>query len=74
LEGIECFDCVFGVFAFAFVLNVDFRKLGWLERRWLGVFIAPTSILAIAVDGTPDMTLFTVRCLPCQQTIGVWSG
>jgi hypothetical protein len=24
--------------------------------------------------GAPDMTLFTVRCLPRQQTIVVWSG
>jgi hypothetical protein len=46
-----------------------------------GVFIAPTTILAVGVDGhtgqsggAPDMTLFTVRCLPCQQTVGVWSG
>jgi hypothetical protein len=43
-----------GVNAFALVLNVEFRKLGWLERRWLGVFIGPTTILAVAVDGTPD--------------------
>jgi hypothetical protein len=46
-----------------------------------GVFIVPTTILAVGVDGhtgqsggAPDMTLFTVRCLPCQQTVGVWSG
>jgi hypothetical protein len=47
-------------------MNVKFRKLGWLEReclwletnqlewRWLGVFIAPTTILAVAVDGALD--------------------
>jgi hypothetical protein len=45
-----------------------------LEWRWLGVFIAPTTILAVVVDGTTDMKLFTVRCVPRQQTIGVWSG
>jgi hypothetical protein len=39
-----------------------------------GVFIAPTTILVVAVDGTPDMALFTVRCVPRQQTVGVWSG
>jgi hypothetical protein len=39
---------------FALVLNVKGWKLGWLEWWWLGVFIAPTTILAIAVDGTPD--------------------
>jgi hypothetical protein len=55
LEWIECFDCVFGVFAFALVLNEKYRMLGWLEWRWLGVFIAPTTILVITVDGTPDI-------------------
>jgi hypothetical protein len=81
LEWIECFDCVFGVFAFALVLNEKCRRLGWLEWWWLGVFIAPTTIPAIAVDGhtrqsggAPDMTLFTIRCLPRQQIVGVWSG
>jgi hypothetical protein len=43
-----------GVNAIALVLNVNFRKLGWLEWRWLGVFIAPTTILAVVVDGAPD--------------------
>jgi hypothetical protein len=42
------------VFAFALVLNEKCRRLGWLEWWWLGVFIAPTTILAVAVDGTPD--------------------
>jgi hypothetical protein len=74
LEWIECFDCVFGVFAFALVLNEKCRRLGWLEWWWLVVFIALTTILAVDVDGTPDRTLFTVRWLPRQQTIGVWSG
>jgi hypothetical protein len=42
--------------------------LGWLEWWWLGVFIAPTTIPAIVVDGytrqsggVPDTPLFTVR-------------
>jgi hypothetical protein len=35
-------------------MNVKFKKLGWIEWRWLGVFIAPTTILVVAVDGTPD--------------------
>jgi hypothetical protein len=43
-----------GVYAFALVLNVELRKLGWLEWRWLGVFIATTTILVVAVVGTPD--------------------
>jgi hypothetical protein len=36
------------------VLNVMFRKLGCLELWWLGVFIAPTTKIAVgeaAVDG-----------------------
>jgi hypothetical protein len=38
----------------ALILNVNFRKLGWFECRWLGVFIAPTTILVVAGDGAPD--------------------
>jgi hypothetical protein len=41
LEGIECFDCVFGVFAFALVLNEKCRRLGWLEWWWLGGIYSP---------------------------------
>jgi hypothetical protein len=68
LERIECFDCVFGVYSFALVLNEKVGKLGWLERWWLGVFIAPTTIPVVTVDGhtgqsggATDMALFTVR-------------
>jgi hypothetical protein len=70
-----------GVYGFTLVLNVEFRKLGCLEWWWLGVLIAPTTIPAVAVDGhtgqsggAPDMALFTVRCMPRQQTVGVQSG
>jgi hypothetical protein len=35
-------------------MNVEFKTLGWFEWRWLGVFIAPTTILVVAVDGAPD--------------------
>jgi hypothetical protein len=35
-------------------MNVKFRKLGSLEWRWLGLFITSTTILVVAVDGTPD--------------------
>jgi hypothetical protein len=42
--------------------------LGWLEWWWLGVFIAPTTIPVVVVDGhtgqfggAPDTLLFTVR-------------
>jgi hypothetical protein len=43
-----------GVNAIALVLNVKFRNFGWLEWWWLGVFIAPTTILVVVVDGAPD--------------------
>jgi hypothetical protein len=62
-------------------MNVKFRKLGWLEWRWLGVFIASNHFLDVGCRwhtgqsyGAPDMVLFTVRCLTRQQTIRVWSG
>jgi hypothetical protein len=41
LEGIECFDCVFEVFAFALVLKVNMWKLGWLEWLWLEGIYSP---------------------------------
>jgi hypothetical protein len=37
-----------GVNAFALVLNVKFRKLGYFEWRWLGVFIAYNHFLAVS--------------------------
>jgi hypothetical protein len=46
------------VFAFALVLNVKAWKLGLLEWWWLGVFIAPTTILAVAVDGCTGQDTF----------------
>jgi hypothetical protein len=33
--------------AYALVLNVEFRKLGFFEWWWLGVFIAPTTNLVV---------------------------
>ena len=54
LGEVLIFGMCLGVNAFALVLNVEFRKLGYLEWWWLEVFIAPTTILVIAVDGTPD--------------------
>jgi hypothetical protein len=38
--------CLWSVF-FSIVLSVESGKLGWLEWRWLGVFIAPTTILVV---------------------------
>jgi hypothetical protein len=40
----------------------------------VGGIYSTTTILAVAVDGTPDMTLFIVWCVPCQLSVGVWSG
>jgi hypothetical protein len=60
------------------------RSVGVLDGLngggWV-VFIAPTTIPVVVVDGytgqssgAPDMALFTVRCVPRQPTVGVWSG
>ena len=65
------------MYTFSLVLNVRCRKLGWLEWWWLGVFIAPTTIPTVAVNGhtgqssgAPDIALYTVWCVPRQQTLG----
>jgi hypothetical protein len=50
LERIWSLECVLEWI----LLNVKFRKLGWLEWRWLRVFIATTTILAVVVYGAPD--------------------
>jgi hypothetical protein len=47
LERIESFECVFGMYSFALVLSVESEKLGCLEWWWLGIFIAPTTILVV---------------------------
>jgi hypothetical protein len=43
-------------------MNVKFRKLGWLEWRWLGVFIAPTTILVALVDDATDNLMVHRTC------------
>jgi hypothetical protein len=59
------------------------RKLECLDSLngggW-GVFIVPTTIVVVVVDGhtgqsggAPDTTLFNVRWVPRQLTVGVWS-
>jgi hypothetical protein len=71
--------------AFALVLNVEFRKLGWLEWGVIGGIYSPhppiQPLADSAVDGHTrqsggalDMALFIFWCAPCQQTVGVWSG
>jgi hypothetical protein len=47
LERILIYWMCLGVKYFALVLNIEFRTLGWLWMRWLGVFIAPNHFLAI---------------------------
>jgi hypothetical protein len=81
LEWIECFDCVFGVFAFALVLNEKCRTLGWLEWWWLGGIYSPNHYSSRCcrwahqiVRWCTGQGLFTVWCLPRQQTVGVWSS
>jgi hypothetical protein len=43
-----------GVNAFALVLDVEFKKLGWLEWWWLGGIYSPNHYSSVVVDGTPD--------------------
>jgi hypothetical protein len=40
------------------------QLLGWLEWWWLGVFIAPTTILVVVVDGHTDSPVVheTLHC------------
>jgi hypothetical protein len=74
--------CLWSVF-FALVLSVENGKLGLLEWWWLGVFIAPTTILVVGcsvyrwahrtVRCALDTLLFIVRCVPRHPTVGVWS-
>jgi hypothetical protein len=77
---IWCFDCVFGVYSFALVLNEEVEILGWLEWWWSGVFITSTTIHVVVVDGhtgqsggAPDTPLFTIRWVPRQLTVRAWS-
>jgi hypothetical protein len=60
------------------------ESLDALNGGGWGVFIAPTTILAVGwafcrrahqiVWCAPDIPLFIVRCLPCQPSVGVWSS
>jgi hypothetical protein len=44
--------------------------LGWLEWWWLGVFIAPTTILVVAVDGHTGHS--TVHCPVSATSADHW--
>jgi hypothetical protein len=52
------FGMCLGLNAIALVLNVNFRKLGWLEWRWLvGIYSLqplPSCWLSLLSMGTPD--------------------
>jgi hypothetical protein len=77
LKRIECFWMCLWVLDFALVLNRNFRKLGWIEWRWLGVFIALNHFLVVGlvcwrwahrtVRWRTGQSLFTVRCVPRQH-------
>jgi hypothetical protein len=47
LGEVLIFGMCLGVNVIALVLNVNFRKLGWIEWRWLGVFIASNHFLVV---------------------------
>jgi hypothetical protein len=68
------FGMCLGVNAIALVLNVKFKKLGWLEWRWLGGIYSlqplPSHWLSLLSMGTQDRAPFTVRCMPRQHAVG----
>jgi hypothetical protein len=39
----------------------------------VGGIYSPNHYLVVVVDGAPDMALFSVRCVPRQLLVGVWS-
>jgi hypothetical protein len=47
LKRIWCYDCVFGIYSFALVLNGEVAMFRWLEWWWLGVFITSNHFLAV---------------------------
>jgi hypothetical protein len=79
-EDWRLWTCLYSVF-FALVLSVESGKLLLLEWWWLGVFIAPTNILAVGwvlcrwahqtVRCALNTALLTVRC---DLDYGIWRG
>jgi hypothetical protein len=65
-----------GVFGFALVMNVEFRKLGCQWRRWLGGIYSlqplPSRWLFVLSMGTPDSPVVhqtgTVHCPMCATS------
>jgi hypothetical protein len=58
LGGDLIFEMCLGVNDIALVLNVNFRKLGWIEWRWLGCIYSlqplPSCWLSLLSMDTPD--------------------
>jgi hypothetical protein len=56
----------------------------WVQKTWMawmevidGIYNLqplPSCWLSLPSMGTPDMTMFSVRCMPRQRPVGVWSG
>jgi hypothetical protein len=60
-EGLILLDLCLLLIALALVLNVKSEKLGCLEVWWLGVFIAPTTKVAVG-EAVCRWAHRTVRC------------
>jgi hypothetical protein len=64
------------VFGFALAMNMEFKKLGWHWRRWLGGIYSlqplPSRWLFLLVMGTPDSPVVhrtvTVHCPVCATS------
>jgi hypothetical protein len=69
------FGMCLGVNAIALVLNVNFRKLGWLEWRWFGSIYSlqpfPSRWLFLLSMGAPDSLVVhrTARWCTEQATV-----
>jgi hypothetical protein len=60
-EALILFDLCLVLIALALVLNVKSEKLGCLEVWWLGVFIAPTTKMAVG-EAVCRWAHWIVRC------------
>jgi hypothetical protein len=77
-RGFDSIELCLGVNALALVLNVNLRKLGYLEWWWLGVFIALNHQTTVGT-GCSRWVHRIVRCTighcpvrqPCHPTVRV---
>jgi hypothetical protein len=60
-EALILFNLCLVLIALALVLNVKYEKLGCFEVWWLGVFIAPTTKMAVG-EAACRWAHRTVRC------------